>query len=152
MDYAQAERLNTAVRRIGMRHRARAAVLLAQLGLHAGQEVFLLDLADHGPRTQAQLAAAAGCEPPVVTVSARRLEAGGFVTRGPSPHDGRVTIVSLTPQGEAVIPQLKQLWRQLADETVAGLQNTSPTALLAALTDLADSLEQADQDTVAVST
>jgi hypothetical protein len=48
--------------------RARAAALLAPLGLHPGQEVLLLELARTGPKIQAQLSVTLGCEPPSVTL------------------------------------------------------------------------------------
>lgn len=144
MDFEQADALNAAIRTIGIRHRARAAHLLAGLGLHPGQEVFLLQLAAHGPMTQAQLAASAGCEPPVVTVGAGKLEAAGFLTRRPSPQDRRLSIVELTEQGRAVVPEIKVLWQDLADQTVAGLRSTTPDVLIAALTDAAQSLRGPD--------
>jgi hypothetical protein len=41
--------LNQAIRLLSLRHRARAAALLAPLGLHPGQEALLLELARTGP-------------------------------------------------------------------------------------------------------
>src|SRR4051794_9189977 len=102
-----------------MRHRARAAALLAELNLHPGQEVLLLELAQHGPRTQVQLAHGAGCEPPSITLMVRKLEAGGLVSRSPSPTDGRATIVELTEAGHALVPRLQRAWQSLAEETTA---------------------------------
>ncbi|MDP9461837.1 MAG: MarR family transcriptional regulator [Actinomycetota bacterium] len=83
MDLARADALNAAIRAIGMRHRALAATLLAPLGLYPGQEILLLDLDAHGPRTQVQLATASGCEPPTITGSVRKLEDAGLVVRSP---------------------------------------------------------------------
>ena len=140
MDERDAEALNAAIRAVGLRHRARAAELLAGIGLHPGQETLLLDLAEHGCRTQAQLAAASGCEPPVVTVSARKLEAAGFLTRSPSLTDRRATVVQLTERGRAAVGQVREVHRRLAAEAVAGLTRTSPEELVAALNDLAGSL------------
>ena len=142
MDYEQAEAINSAVRRIAIRHRARAATLLSRLGLHPGQEVFLLELAARGPCTQGQLAARSGCEPPVVTVGARKLEEAGFLVRNTSPADRRVTVVELSDKGRAVIPQLQQLWQELAEQTVVGLRATPLDQLVDTLADLAHSLER----------
>lgn len=121
MDLAYADALNQAIRLLSLRHRARAATLLAPLGLHPGQEALLLELDRTGPRIQAQLSEALGCEPPSVTLMTRKLEASGHVRREPAPFDKRASIVELTDSGEALVDQVKQLWHALAEETVTGL-------------------------------
>ena len=121
MNFEQADAVNQAIRLLSLRHRARAAALLAPLGLHPGQEVLLLELARAGPRIQAQLSEALGCEPPSVTLMARKLEASGHIRRKPAPSDKRASIVELTDSGKALAGQVKQLWCALAEETVTGL-------------------------------
>lgn len=121
MDFEQADALNQAIRLLSLRHRARAAALLAPLGLHPGQEALLLELTRTGPMIQAQLSEALGCEPPSVTLMARKLEASGHIRRKPAPSDKRASIVELTDSGKALAHQVKQLWCALAEETVAGL-------------------------------
>lgn len=140
MDFEQAAAINTAIRTIGIRHRALADALLAPLGLHTGQEVLLLELDAQGPRTQGQLAISSGCEPPTITGSVRKLETAGLVVRRPSPTDGRVTIVEVSDQGKALLARLKTAWQQLAEHTVAGLTSTPVEQLTDDLTDLAASL------------
>src|SRR5262245_2036838 len=67
VDFEDADALNQAIRLLSLRHRARAAALLAPLGLHPGQEALLLELARTGPMIQAQLSEALAVEPPSVT-------------------------------------------------------------------------------------
>jgi DNA-binding MarR family transcriptional regulator len=141
VDFGQAEVLNTAIRSIGIRHRALADALLSPLGLHTGQEVLLLELHAKGSRSQGQLAVSSGCEPPTITGSVRKLEAAGFVVRRPSPSDGRVTIVELSDQGRALIPQLKAAWQQLAEQSVAGFIAAPIDQLTEVLTAVAASLK-----------
>src|SRR4051812_15489253 len=129
MDLELAGTLNQAIRLLSLRHRARAAHLLAPLGLHPGQEALLLELDRTGPRIQAQLSEALGCEPPSVTLMTRKLEASGHIRRTPDPADRRATVVALTDRGKALVKQVQQLWVTLAEETVQGL----PPALLAQL-------------------
>ncbi|GAA2323143.1 hypothetical protein GCM10010149_90450 [Nonomuraea roseoviolacea subsp. roseoviolacea] len=143
MDFEQADALNGAIRTISIRHRARAAVKLAELGLHPGHEAVLLLLDADGPQTQRQLSVGAGCEPPSITLMVRKLEAAGLVARHPSEQDARAVVVSLTDAGRDVIGPLKALWCELADETVAHLTATPVDRLLAAVTDLAGSLRAA---------
>jgi deazaflavin-dependent oxidoreductase (nitroreductase family) len=121
VDFKQADAVNQAIRLLSLRHRARAAALLAPVGLHPGQEALLLELARTGPMIQAQLSDALGCEPPSVTLMARKLEASGHVRRAPDPADKRASVVELTDSGKALADQVKDLWRALAEETVTGL-------------------------------
>lgn len=145
MRFEQADALLQAVRSIAVRHRALTAAFLAPLNLYPGQEVILLELAASGPRTQSELAAVSGCEPPTITGCARKLEAAGLITRHPSPTDARVSIVELTEQGKALIPALKTTWRALADATVATMTTSKPTGeLIADLADLARSIVVAE--------
>jgi DNA-binding MarR family transcriptional regulator len=121
MDFERADAVIQAIRMLSLRHRARAAVLLAPLGLHPGQEALLLELDRTGPMIQAQLSEALGCEPPTVTLMSRKLEAAGHIRRRTVPTDKRASVVELTDSGAALVEQVKRLWCGLAEETLAGL-------------------------------
>jgi DNA-binding MarR family transcriptional regulator len=121
VDFEQADAILQAIRLLSLRHRARAAALLAPLGLHPGQEALLLELARTGPMIQAQLSDALAVEPPSVTLMTRKLEASGHIRRRPVPSDKRASIVELTDSGQALADRVTQLWCALAEETVAGL-------------------------------
>lgn len=140
MDPDYADALNQAIRLLSLRHRARAAALLAPLGLHTGQEALLLELARTGPMIQAQLSEALACEPPSVTLMSRKLEAAGHVRRRPDPSDKRASIVELTDRGRAVVDQVTELWRTLAEETVSGLPAATRAQLPGLLATLADNV------------
>ena len=142
MDFAHADELNQAIRQISQQHQSLAAALLADLGLHAGQALFLLELDAQGPRTQTQLAAALGVEPPSITGMAVKLQAAGLITRTPAPRDARAMVVELTERGRALLPQVKDVWVRLAEVTVAGLGTTSLDRLAGDLADLAHSLSR----------
>lgn len=136
MDFGYADALNQAIRLLSLRHRARAAALLAPLGLHPGQEALLLELDRTGPMIQAALSEALGCEPPSVTLMTRKLEAAGHIRRKPAPADKRASIVELTDSGKALAEHVKQLWCALAEETVTGL----PPKIAAALPDILNAM------------
>ena len=140
MEFETADGLNRAIRLIGLKHRALAGELLGEIGLHPGQEIVLLELDAHGPRTQIQLAIGCECEPPTLTQVAQKLEAAGLITRQPSTSDARATIVSLTERGQALIGPLRERWERLAEATVAGLTTTSGETLIDVTADLARSL------------
>jgi DNA-binding MarR family transcriptional regulator len=73
-------------------------------------------------------------------MSVRQLEDARFVVRQGSLAEGRATIVELTDKGRALLPKLKAAWRQIAQQTVAGLTSTSFDELPGVLADLAGSL------------
>jgi deazaflavin-dependent oxidoreductase (nitroreductase family) len=141
VDFEHADALNQAIRLLCLRHRARAATLLAPLGLHPGQEALLLELARSGPMIQAQLGEALGCEPPSVTLMTRKLEASGHIRRKPVPSDRRASIVELTDRGNALADQVKQLWCTLAEETVTGLPTQTVAELPGILTTLTGNVD-----------
>ena len=145
MEYAYADALNKALRMIGIRHRALADALLAELGLHAGQEMLLLTLDERGPLFQTQIAVALNCEPPSVTGMARKLEDAGLVIRYPSPKDSRATMVELSEKGRSLMPKLKMVWQRLAEVTAAGVK-TPPDQLLAVAQDVARRLVALSED------
>ena len=140
MNFEQADLLNEAIHAVGVRHRALAIAALAPFGIHPGHKLLLFELDEGGPCTQAQLAAATGFEPPTITLSVRQLEGAGLVVRRPAPTDRRATMVELSDQGRALIPQLKVAWQELAVRSVAGLTSTSFDRLVDALSDLVASL------------
>ena len=141
VDFEQADAINQAIRLLSLRHRARAAALLAPLGLHPGQEALLLELARTGPMISAQLSEALGCEPPSVTVMTRKLEASGHIRRKPAPSDKRASVVELTDSGTALAEQVKQLWRALAEETVTGLPARTVAQLPGILTTMTSNVD-----------
>jgi DNA-binding MarR family transcriptional regulator len=141
MDFEQADALNQAIRLLCLRHRARAAALLAPLGLHPGQEALLLELDRTGPMIQARLSDALGCEPPSVTLMTRKLEAAGHIRRTPATSDKRASVVELTDSGKALADQVKQLWRALAEETVTGLPAETVAELPAILETLTGNVD-----------
>jgi DNA-binding MarR family transcriptional regulator len=146
MNFQQADALNEAIRAIGIRHRALAISALAPLGIHPGHKLLLMEL-ERGPRTQAQLAAASGYEPPSITESVRQLESAGYVIRRPSPTDARATMVELSDRGRSLLPELRAVWRRLAEQTIAGLSSTTADQLTDVLSDLASGLASTDSST-----
>lgn len=146
MEFKQADAINQAIRLLSLRHRARAAALLAPLGLHPGQEALLLELAQSGPSIQAQLSEALGCEPPSITLMTSKLEASGHIRRKSTPSDGRACIVELTDSGKALADQVKQLWCALAEETVTGLPAQTVAELPGILKTLTNNVDRFKRD------
>lgn len=125
-------------------HRRRAALALAPLGLHPGQELLLSILAKRGTATQVQLARILGVEPPTIAKMVGRLEAAGFAERTPDPRDARAKLVSLTDQGRDAAAQVGAVWAGLSALTAAGLTPDEAAELTRLLTVVADRLGRDD--------
>lgn len=111
----------TALARAAMAHRNRAAALLADVGLHPGQEFLLSTLDAHGPLSVGELAARLGVEQPTVTRTLGRIDDRGWVVRTPDPDDGRRVLLSLTDAGRDVLARAGEAWTRLEAETTATL-------------------------------
>ncbi|GAA4202361.1 MarR family winged helix-turn-helix transcriptional regulator [Microbispora amethystogenes] len=100
-------------------HRVLLAALLAEIGLYPGQDRVLNALWANGPMSQNRLAAAVGIDMSTMTKSLQRLERGGLVSRAPSPGNRRISVVSTTPEGDALRPEVRrveeELHRRLSD-------------------------------------
>jgi DNA-binding MarR family transcriptional regulator len=81
-----------------------AMLVLRQLGYGAPQSSTSLSvltlLAQEGPTRISALAAAAGVSSPAMTGLVSRLHQDGLVNRLSDPHDGRATLVDITPSRE----------------------------------------------------
>jgi MarR family transcriptional regulator, organic hydroperoxide resistance regulator len=105
-------------------HRANVGVLLAEYGLHVGQEMVLVELWEDDGLRGGELAARLGVEPPTVTKMLRRLEGCGLVERRQDPSDARSLRVYLTDMGRALEEPVGRRWAQVEEVTLAGLNET----------------------------
>ena len=76
---------------------------LARDGLTLSRVRVLWELRSHGPSVQRALADALGVTARTMTGLIDGLVASGLVTREPHPTDRRATLVTFTPQGDAVV-------------------------------------------------
>ena len=102
-------------------HRAYVGALLAEHGLHVGQEMVLLELWQKDGLRGGKLAARLGVEPPTVTKMLRRLEACGLAQRSQDPADARSFRVHLTESGRALEESIARCWAQTEETALAGM-------------------------------
>ncbi len=102
-------------------HRQKAQLKLGELGLYTGQEMILLKLGDTDGLNQSQLVETLCVEPPTVTKMLNRMVASGLVERQQDLQDARIQRVYLTEQGRALQEPILQVWRELEEETLIGL-------------------------------
>lgn len=115
--------VSQALLQVARTHRAYATALLRELDLFPGQELLLLDLAEHGPLSQSALVRCRCLDHSTVAKSLARMASAGLITRKTSSEDRRATIVSLTRKGEAVHDKIQAAWTALERATVAGLSS-----------------------------
>ena len=100
-------------------HRGRMQRLLAERGLHLGQERVVFELAQNPGISQTALAARLGVEQPTVAKTVARMARQDLVR---SARDGRTTRLHLTDQGAALLDAVVACWRTVEAEMVLGLE------------------------------
>lgn len=106
--------------RVGVTRLARLLRRLGDTGLSPSQISALTSIERHGPLTLGALADHERVAPPSITKVVEKLVEAGLVVRVPDPVDRRVTRVSATPAGHALLDEVrarKDLWlaSRLAD-------------------------------------
>lgn len=102
-------------------HRGRVGGMLAEVGLHVGQDMVLIELWQSDGLRGGELAWRLGVEPPTVTKMLRRLEESGLVERRPDPSDARSFRVHLTDRGSALEGSVARIWERVEKDTFGGL-------------------------------
>lgn len=115
-EFEDAKEVARALRRLAMRQRGRKIEMLRDLGLKAGQDVVLLELADLGQASQNELALAVEVDEPSVGRSIQRLERKKLVQRKVDKEDARRRVVELTAEGAKLIPALRRIYVDFASE------------------------------------
>lgn len=129
---------------IARSHRSCAQDGLSEFGLHAGQEMFLIQLMDQDGQTQSQLAERLGIQLPTVHKMIARLESGGIVERRADLQDTRISRVYLTEQGRGLLTNIRQMWDDLESRTTANLTLDERILLRRLLMQVYDNLNQPD--------
>lgn len=114
--------------RVSRLHRLAGGRLLRPTGLCSGQEFLMMALWDAGPVRQSELARALDLDPSTVTLTLRRLEQGGYVIRARDPHDRRVMLVRLPEESYALRPKVSEVWGQLEEHILDGLDDAEREA------------------------
>jgi len=122
-------------------HRGNVGDLLAEVGLHVGQEMVLIELFEEDGLRGGELAERLGVEPPTVTNMLRRLERCGLLERRRDPRDTRSFRIYLTGEGRALEGQLARCWERVEEKTLAGMSVGERKTLHRLLTKLRSNLD-----------
>nr|WP_228479348.1 MarR family transcriptional regulator [Microbacterium atlanticum] len=96
-----AQRLRIATFRLARRMRTQRAVD----SMSDGQFAVLAALKVHGPHTLGELADRERVSAPSMNRTVNCLQDAGYIVRGADERDGRKVVISLTPEGEAVVEE-----------------------------------------------
>ena len=110
-----------ALAKICRAHRVHVGELLAEHGLHVGQEMVLIELWQEDGLRGGDLAERLGVEHPTITKMLRRLEACGLVEREADPEDARSLRVYLTGRGRALEQPILRCWERAEQKVLAGM-------------------------------
>lgn len=102
-------------------HRGNVGEVLAEVGLHVGQEMVLIELWEQDGLRGGELASRLGVEPPTVTKMLRRLENCGLLARRQDPEDARSFQVFLTEEGRSLEDPVTHRWGRIEEKTLSGL-------------------------------
>ena len=102
-------------------HRGNIGAMLAEHGLHVGQEMVLIELWQEDGLRGGELAARLGVEPPTITKMLQRLEGCGLVERRPDPLDARSFRVQLTARGRALEAPVARCWEAAEERLLDGM-------------------------------
>ena len=86
-----------------------------------------------GPQRLTDLAAIEGVSQPSMTVLVTGLERAGLAERRPSPDDGRVVLVALTPVGADYLARRRQTGTAVVADLISELSAADADALAAAV-------------------
>jgi DNA-binding MarR family transcriptional regulator len=136
--------LSHAIFRVARLHKMFAGQLLRETGLYPGQELLMMRLWDEGPQRQVDLVRTLDSDAPTMTRTVRRLEHAGFVRRGPSPTDGRATIIEATRASLPLQRTVERIWAELEALTAGKMDEREQAQVLACLGTLESNLLDAE--------
>ena len=99
------------------------------------------ELARNRPRRVTELSTRENVSQPGMTGIVGRLEAAGYVARRPDPADGRAALVSVTPEGRALLAERHATRARFVADRITTLSDDDRRALLGATRALAALIE-----------
>jgi DNA-binding MarR family transcriptional regulator len=120
----------------------RMAEALRPLGITPAYLPPLFTLSALGGTTQGELAKASAIQQPTMALTLRRMERDGLIVRAQDETDHRRAIIRLTPQAEALLPQVEALAQSINEAAFNGLSAEAPAQLIELLRQTAENLEK----------
>ena len=100
------------------------------LGIGPGQVPILMELGKYGQLSQRDLAEKVHVTPATISGTLKRLERGGIIVRTGTEDDARVSLVSLSESGEALMKEARSVFAEADDLLVNGFTPLEKDELL----------------------
>ena len=114
------ESINFLLRLICQAQRSQMSEALAEIGVYAGQEMFLWHLWQEEGLTQSQLVERLCVQPPTVSKMLDRLEKAGLVERRPDAENKHLSRVYLTELGKLRQSDVSNIWTNMEQRLTQG--------------------------------
>jgi DNA-binding MarR family transcriptional regulator len=124
------------ISKLGHRAKRRFQALLEPTGLRANQAQVISYVREHPGASQRELVDALHVTPSMVVELVDHLERDGYVVRERRPADRRSWAVRLTPAGDQVWEQVRQISARVEDELLTPLAPSDRDRLLGYLREL----------------
>jgi len=115
------ESINFLLGMICRAQRGKMSDALAEIGLYAGQEMFLWHLWQQNGLTQSQMVERLCVQPPTVSKMLDRLEKAGLVERRPDAENSHLSRVYLTEEGDIRQRAVRDIWMNVEQRISEGL-------------------------------
>lgn len=116
------------------------STLLSSVGLRPKQARVINVLKRLGTASQVELAEWFGVTAASMSTMIDRLLAAKFVVRHKNPADQRIDVVALTPQGEALVEEIRCVWRDVDKLIIAAIGEEKAEQLTALTRELKTAL------------
>jgi len=100
----------------------------------------LAQLAHNDSLSQVTLAGLVEADPMTLSGIIDRMEAKNLVERVPDPDDNRAKLIRLTPEGRALVEQMKELAGPIRDRAMAGISDQDIEATIRTLSRIRENL------------
>ena len=120
-DKPEYESINFLLRMICQAQRSQMSEALVEIGVYAGQEMFLWHLWQEEGLTQSQLVERMCVQPPTVSKMLDRLEKAGLVERRPDAENSHLSRVYLTELGKVRQRDVRGIWTTMEQRLTQGL-------------------------------
>lgn len=127
--YIVTEQVGHLLRKAYQRHLAIFQENAVDANLTSVQFVTLCVLREQGPTSQAELVKATAIDQATIRGIIERLKARKLISIGRDDKDGRKVIMSLRPEGDALIEQMYASARKISELTVKNLNSAERVAL-----------------------
>lgn len=130
-----------------LRH-ASAEATIGSLGCHQSQHRILvaLEMSDHLPISQRELANKLDITPAAVTVALKKMEKIGYISRVQSEDDSRVNNIDLTNMGRKLLAESKARFDGIDDVMLRGISDKEKASLIKILGKMQNNLQQLCSD------